>query len=120
MNRLLLWFTTTVFGAAIGLGTAFFPFLLVAALAVVTLVAVSDAKRVGLSGFLLGFGGIWFLMISRTRELCARGELSGCYSSADNAWFNAAAGSLIVAVVLVAWVLGSHLVSRRRARPGLL
>ncbi len=52
MNPVLLWFTTIVLGAAIGLGTAFLPFLMVAALPVLALVAlVSDAKRMGLSGF---------------------------------------------------------------------
>lgn len=120
MNPVLLWFTTIVFGVAIGLGSAFLPFLVVAALPVLALVALSDAKRMGLSGFLLGFGGIWFLMISRVREQCAHGETSGCYSSVENAWFSVAVGSLVVAAVLLVWAIGSRLVDQRRAGPRLL
>lgn len=119
VSRLLLWLTATVLGAAIGLGTGFFPLLILAALPVVALVVLSDAKRVGLSGLLLGFGGIWFLMISRVRELCARGEASSCYSSVEDAWFNAALVSLIVAAVLLLWAAGSHLASQRRVGPEL-
>lgn len=115
MHPVLLWFTTFVLGGAIGLGTGFAPFLVVAAVPVLSLVAASHATRVGLSGFLLGFGGIWFVLINRVRDECARGEASGCYSGAEEFWFTAAIGSLAVAAVLLAWAVGSRIVGDRRA-----
>jgi len=114
LNPVLLWLTAMVIGAAIGLGSGFLPFLVVAALPVLVLVARPDAMRLGLSGLLVGFGGIWFLMISCVREQCAQGEVSGCYSSAENAWFGVAVGSLVAAAVLLGWATGSRLANEHR------
>ena len=61
MNPLVLWLTTSVFGLAMAVGTIWFWFVVFGVLPVLALVAASNAKRLGLSGLLLGFGGVYLV-----------------------------------------------------------
>lgn len=61
MNPLLLWLATFVFSLAIAVGTIWFGLVVLGVLPVLALVAASNAKRLGLSGLLLGFGGLYLV-----------------------------------------------------------
>lgn len=108
MNRSLLWVTSVVFGAAetLLLGSFGLLFGTVFVVLMVPLVVRGD-HLVVLSGLLLGFGGLWLLLMAN--QLATSGSL-------DNAttWTMVGAVPFAIGVVLGLANLTNH---RSRARP---
>ena len=110
MNRLLLWITTAVLGAAAKLITSIGGLLgSVLFLLLATPLVVRGDHAVALSGLLMGFGAIWSLLLARQ---------SATGGTLDNAEFWTAVGlvPLVIGCALLAVAVAGVL--RRRNAAG--
>lgn len=112
LNPLLLWFTSAVLGMAgavltgsFGLGAA------LVALVLATPLVLRGDRLVALSGLLIGFGGLWLLLLAT--QLASGGQLSDA-----RRWIVVGAAPLaigfVVLVLRLARTLGSSRDIRRR------
>jgi len=97
MNRLLLWITTAVLGAAATLMTSFGLLAALLFLLLALPLIVRGDHAVALSGLLTGFGAFWSFLMAR--QFASGGTL-------DNAQFWTAVGvvPLVIGCALLAFV----------------
>lgn len=105
MNRLLLWVTMTVLGAAATLMTSFGLLAAILFLLLAVPLVVRGDRVVALSGLLTGFGGFWsFLM--------ARQAASGGTTDNADAWIAVGVVPLVLGCALIVLIATRTLRSR--------